>query len=285
MQLSFEHHGNRYQCATHDAKSIAIELDFNGPQPNYFGAERAFSSELKLDDFVGDTRKGGVCNVETLQMIPHCNGTHTETIGHIVDQNIGDDAKGEDVWVGRVAINPLMVAILITVTPRLGSQTAEGYRPKLGATDRIIESAQLLEAIARVCDVEKVRPEALIVRTIPNDLEKRSRQYASEDAAPFFTVEAIETINSLKFDHLLVDFPSIDRIKDEGLLTNHHLFWGVPETTHDLVESSFRNKTLTEMIFVDDEIADGLFGLNIQIPAFKSDAAPSRPIVMSLKPA
>ena len=285
MQLSFEHHGNRYQCATQDAKSIAISLDFDGPQPNYFGVEQAVSSELKLDDFVGDTRKGGSCNVRTLQMIPHCNGTHTETIGHIVDQATDEDAQGEDVWVGEAAIKPLMVAVLVTVTPRLGSQTSESYRPQLSATDKIIESAQLLEAIARVCDVDKVQPEALIVRTVPNDVEKCSRRYSSDDAAPFFTVEAIQAINSLKFGHLLVDFPSIDRSQDEGLLTNHHLFWGVPETTHGLAESSDRHKTITEMIFVDDEIADGLFGLTIQIPALKSDAAPSRPILMSLEPA
>ena len=276
MQLNFEHHGNRYQCATDDAKSIAIELDFDGPQPNYFGVEGASCSSLKIDGFVGDTSQGGSCNVKALQIIPHCNGTHTETVGHIVDQ---------DVYIGRAEIKPLMVAVLVTVTPSLGEQSKESYRPDLETTDRIIESAPLLKAIAQVCDVAKVAPEALIIRTLPNDADKRSRKYGGQVAPPFLTVEAIEAINSLKLQHLLIDFPSIDRTQDEGLLTNHHLFWGVPEKTHDLTESSFRNKTITEMIFIDDEIADGLFGLSIQIPAFKSDAAPSRPLVMPLKPA
>lgn len=276
MQLNFEHRTQRYQCVTEDAVSIAIELDFAGPQPNHFGVERASSTVLKLDGFVGRTADGGSCNVQNLKLVPHCNGTHTETVGHIVDQ---------DVWVGRTAINPIMVGVLISVTPQLGGKTGESYRPELQASDWVISSKQVLEAVGKVCAVEEVLPQALIVRTLPNGADKCSREYSSKSAPPFFTVEAIEAINSLGIDHLLVDVPSIDRMNDDGLLTNHHLFWSVPEQTHALTESTKRNKTITEMIYVADEIADGLFGLSIQVPALNTDAAPSRPIVMPLKPA
>jgi hypothetical protein len=33
------------------------------------------------------------------------------------------------------------------------------------------------------------------------------------------------------------------------------------------------------MIFVEDDIDDGSYLLSIQIPAFMSDAAPSRPVI------
>ena len=276
MQLNFEHQGKRYQCATEDATSIAIELDFDGPQPNYFGVDPASSSALKLDGFVGDTNQGGSCNVDSLCLVPHCNCTHTESVGHIVNQ---------DVPVGQIAIDPIIVAMLVTVQPQTAKQVTETYRPELEGSDQIIDSTQLLDAVAKLGDPKLICPGALIVRTLPNDTDKRSRTYSKKNASPFFTVEAVEAINSLGVEHLLVDFPSIDRSNDDGLLTNHHIFWGVPETTHDLTESTKRDKTITEMVFVADEIADGLFGINIQVPALKSDAAPSRPIIMPLKQA
>ncbi len=42
------------------------------------------------------------------------------------------------------------------------------------------------------------------------------------------------------------------------------------------------DKTITEMIFVDDEIRDGLYLLNLQMPAFPTDAAPCRPVIYAL---
>ena len=45
---------------------------------------------------------------------------------------------------------------------------------------------------------------------------------------------------------------------------------------------NFKNFTITEMIYVDDKIKDGHYLLNLQIPSFVSDAAPSRPIIYKL---
>jgi hypothetical protein len=36
------------------------------------------------------------------------------------------------------------------------------------------------------------------------------------------------------------------------------------------------------MIFVENQILDGKYLLNIQIPAFVADAAPSRPIIFKI---
>ena len=268
MKLQFEHHQRPYHCRTEAARSIAIELDFTGPQPSHFGAPVATSVPLQAGGFVGDTNAGGSCNVDSVTLVPHCNGTHTETVGHIVST---------DVWVGRAAVvDALMLGVIVTVEAVFAPQTTECYRPPLAPTDQVITAVALERALK---EFMAARPTALIVRTRPNPIEKRARVYSVENVPPFFTIEAIEYINRLGLKHLLVDIPSIDRMYDEGKLTNHHLFWQVAEETQQLTEESDVEKTITEMIFVETEIADGLVLLNLQIPSFRSDAAPSRPII------
>ena len=275
MKLTFEHHGNRCSCETTDAKSIAIKMDFDGPQPNHFGTEKASSSVLKIGGFTGDTSTGGGCNVDTLKLIPHCNGTHTETVSHIVN---------EDIWIGHAAMGVVGVAMLITVEPVLAKE-AEGqsYRPALAETDKLVTASQIEKAVARVGDAKKVKPDALIIRTMPNSVDKRSSAYSEKNYPAFLSIEAIKKVNEIGVRHLLLDLPSVDRMYDDGLLTNHHLFWNVDEKTHTLGKATEQDKTITEMIFVEDEVEDGLFVLNIQVPAFCSDAAPSRPVIMPLK--
>lgn len=275
MQLKFEHLGRQFECDTADAKSLAIKLDFEGPQPNHFGTEKASSSVLKLGGFTGDTRQGGSCNVDSLELIPHCNGTHTETVGHIVN---------EDIWIGHAALESMLLAVLVTVKPVSADSVTESYRPELEKTDKVMTSKSILEAVAGIREAGRVIPEALIVRTLPNENSKCSRAYSENQEPPFFTVEAMAAINQLGIRHLLVDVPSVDRMYDDGLLTNHHLFWNVMEKSHELSAESWQEKTITEMIFVDDEISDGIFLLNIQVPAFCSDAAPSRPVIFPLHP-
>ncbi len=273
MQLTLEHHGTKYAVSLGAAKSIAITLDFEGPQPNHFGTEKAKTSVLKLGEFTGDTKLGGSCNVDSLQMIPHCNGTHTETVSHIVN---------EDIWIGHAAMGILAVAVLVTVTP-VGAETSETYRPPLADSDTIITRELLTQSLAPNGDLNQIRPDALIIRTLPNTIDKCSRAYTAENAHPFFTVEAMTLINELGIRHLLVDFPSVDKMNDDGLLTNHHIFWNVKEKSHELSGETWQDKTITEMVFVDDEIEDGVCVLNIQIPAFCSDAAPSRPVILPAK--
>jgi len=128
------------------------------------------------------------------------------------------------------------------------------------------------ESCADACD-------ALVVRTLPNDDGKRSRLYGEHCAPAFFSTQAMEYIAGLQFDHLLVDLPSIDRSHDGGLLSNHHLFWNLFPQSKKLSDDTWCHKTITEMIYVPDSIADGRYLLNLQIAPWICDAAPSRPIL------
>ena len=85
-----------------------------------------------------------------------------------------------------------------------------------------------------------------------------------------------------KITHLLVDFPSVDKMYDDGKLSNHRIFWNVELDSTQISEHSDLNKTITEMVFVDDSISDGTYLCNLQIPKIETDAVPSNPELIKL---
>jgi arylformamidase len=273
MQMNIVLGGKRYQVDLESPVSLAILLDFNGPQPSFFGAPPATAAPLKVDSFVGDTQQGGSCNVAELRLVPHCNGTHTESVGHLVH---------EAPPIAELLLRTLFPARLITVTPSAADETPEGYRPAKQTADRLITRDALDEALHE--EIASAQSKALLVRTLPNDESKKHRCYGDPCWPPFFSIEAIDYLTTRGIEHLLVDVPSLDKMFDEGRLTNHHRFWNVPEQHQALTTKTQIFKTVTEMIFVPDHIQDGLYLLDLQIPAFLSDAAPCRPIIYPLEP-
>jgi len=76
-------------------------------------------------------------------------------------------------------------------------------------------------------------------------------------------------------DHLLLDLPSVDREVDDGKLLAHRAFWEYPNNTKF-------HRTITEFIFVPNNIFDGAYLLNLQTAPFENDAAPSRPVLFRI---
>jgi arylformamidase len=244
---------------------ISIPLDFYGPQPNAYGVEEARAKACEAGDMVGDTRRGGSCNFEQVTLIPHCNGTHTECVGHITHERISVRDCLKDVF---------LRARLISVGPEPATAASEKYTVQYGDEDQIITADILRKALG------ENHADALIVRTLPNS-EKRSRRYIDK-ISPFFTNDAIELMVARGIRHLLVDLPSIDRLFDEGRLSNHRIFWNIAPGSFELTRNSRINSTVTELIFVPDSVSDGDYLLNLQIAPFASDAAPSRPVLYSI---
>jgi len=235
---------------------ISIALNFNGPQPNAFGVEPATSTACEYGTLIGDTRRGGSCNFERVTLIPHCNGTHTECVGHITNERISVRELLKDV---------LMPAVLVSVEPsRIGE-------------DPVIGDGALHDAGLRA-DINR-KTAALIVRTLPNDHGKLSRLYDENNIPPYFSADAMELIVSCEFKHLLVDVPSIDRLFDQGKLLNHRIFWNVEQGSFETTAATRLHSTITELIYVPNDVADGEYVLNLQIAPFEADAAPSRPIL------
>ena len=115
--------------------------------------------------------------------------------------------------------------------------------------------------------------------SVNSALEKKVKVYTDKEKVPYFTNEAMQMIDRLGVSHLLVDLPSIDRGNDDGRLSNHRIYWRQPADFHSIMKETMTNRTITEMIYVDDFIDDGLYLLNIQFPAIETDAVPSRPII------
>lgn len=263
--LSFGGESCRFDLAKgHD---LSVAMDFHGKQPNHFGGSPASAVAMQAGGFVGDTRSGGSCNAEVLTLIPHCNGTHTECIGHLTDERI---------TLAEVAASGLLTAALISVAPETADHCKDTADPPPQAHDRLITAAALADAWSALPAGDYA---ALIVRTLPNPVSKKHRAYTPARDHAYFSREAMQMLVARDVRHLLVDTPSVDRYDDQGRLAGHRIFWGMEKTGHAASRSERRHATVTELIYVPDALKDGLYLLSLQVPAFMSDAAPSRPIL------
>lgn len=237
MRMSVTVGKKKYKVDLKNPLDISIPVSFGKRQLSAFGGAPAEKKTYRAEAFTGDVRKGGSCNCETYSFSPHLNGTHTECVGHITKKRV---------LVHEVAKESLIPATLLTVAPQRDLLITRG----------------MLEKIL------KGNPGflgALIVRTLPNKKSKTTRHYSS---APYFTAEAMRHIVKAGVRHLLVDFPSVDRM-DDATLTNHRIFWA---------RDSLK-KTITELVYVPEKAADGIYLLNLQVAAFDGDAAPGRPVL------
>ena len=269
MIFSVKIDNRTYKIDSENPLDISIPLNFSGAQPNAFGVNRATSNACEAGNLIGDTRRGGSCNFEEYRFIPHCNGTHTECVGHITDERISIHDCLKDAFI---------FATLVSIEPENADQTDETYAVKLTEDDKLITRKAIENALR---NLENPQFDGLIIRTLPNDESKKSRAYM-ENLPPFFSTEAITYIAAKGVKHLLVDMPSIDRTFDGGKLSNHRIFWNVAPESRALDQTSLIHSTITEMIYVPDEIGDGTYFLNLQIAAFVADASPSRPLLYKI---
>lgn len=199
-----------------------------------------------LGNWIGEVKQGAGVNFMNIAFNPHAHGTHTESLGHISRE--------------RHSVNGslkrfMFTAQLITVLPM---QQENG--------DFLITESQLRQLI----DVP-AKPEAILIRTLGNGPSKLFTNYSNSNP-PYLTKEAILYLNSLEIEHLLIDLPSVDRESDGGKLEAHHTFWQYPENPQ-------YHKTITELIYVPNEVDDGQYLLQFQLAPFENDASPSRPVL------
>ena len=226
---------------------LSFKNKFNGENPTFFNSKPSSLAPVKAENFIGDISKGGSCNVNIATLDIHCSGTHTECISHIKD--------GENKVVDFCP-EGFIPSKLISVFPEKSSNTTDSYHVPL-TVDLVISKELLVQQIKDPID-------SLIIRTLPNSSYKSTQNY-DKNPAPFFTTEAINYINELSIKHLLVDIPSIDKANDNGLLGNHHSFF-------------IKGKTISELLYIPNSLKDSFGFLQIQVPNWDLDAAPSRPI-------
>jgi len=261
--------------------SLAVDLDFSQRQPRHFGAPPASSRPFAVPGFSGSVEQGASCNCSTLTLIPHCNGTHTECVGHLTREPV--DAH-------RVVPMGLLPALLVSIEPADAKTISESTEPAPQPGDLLITRRALERAWSTPTSIEKNRqtsapfePRALVIRTLPNRPDKRSQDYSNQ-TPPYLSREAAELLMECGIEHLVVDLPSIDRTHDEGRLTAHRIFFGLPADSVKLAQARRASSTITELAYIPDAVTDGPYMLELQVPALGGDAVPSRPLLYSLLP-
>lgn len=266
--VTLEVGGRRWKTAIDDAVHLSIRLDFDGEQPNAFGLPEATAEPIVYDGSVSDTEQGGPFNCQSLNLIPHGNGTHTECAGHLLS---------DDVVIGGLVDEKLIPASLLTVDPAKLGQTDESYGETGDRADDVITREALASAASHL-GIPEGFLRSLVIRTTPNFDIKRSRKHSGTNP-PYLTLEATEWLVENDVEHLLIDLPSVDREEDEGKLLNHSAFWGLASE-----EKRPNRGTITEMIFVPRSVPDGVYFVDIEVPDFALDSAPSRPLLFEAVP-
>ena len=248
MQIKLNHNNLKYSADLSKPIDISIPIRNGFENPTCFWAPPVDFSPVVDGDFVGDTLQGSCVNFKNVRINPHGNGTHTECVGHI---------STEGHTINQALRNFHFVAKLVTLYPTL-----------MPDGDRVITLETMQTAI------EQHEAQALVVRTLPNNEYKLTHNYSGTNP-PYVHHEALTYMVSCGIDHLLLDLPSVDRESDEGLMLGHKAFWQYPTDTRS-------HATITELIFVPNEIKDGLYLLNTQIASFELDASPSKPVLYAL---
>jgi len=241
------------------AISLAQNLDFDAAHPTHFGAPPARSEAFHTGSFEGDVARGASCNCRSIWLIPHCNGTHTESACHLTVEQ-----RPLHEW---LPIAPLP-ALLLTARPEPAAGSGEDSLPPTREGDRLITRAAVLAAWQQHA---AAAPCALLLRT-GTDWRDAAPPFLSRQLAALLVARGIE--------HLVTDLPSVDRIADEGRLTAHRIFFGLPPGSTRLADAQRPGATITELASFPAALADGPCAVQIQIPAWSGDAVPSRPLYL-----
>lgn len=157
---------------------------------------------------------GGIgVNCTSIEFNPHANGTHTECVGHVAEQK---RFYVEDCFPGIIQ----GACLLVSVEPlQVGENQPESIvYSAVAAGDRVICGELLKNAIVKTLEskglTEDQCPSILVVRTLPNDLEKYPTTNNNSVNWPYFTADAIQVLDQLQIQHLLIDTPSLDRHPD-----------------------------------------------------------------------
>jgi kynurenine formamidase len=238
-----------YEISVDFSKPIDISIPLTaGPaNVNAWYCEPVRIEPVRMGDWVGDVKCGGSVNFRNIYFNPHGNGTHTECMGHI---------SREDISLNQELKSFFFIADVVSVTP-------------VAIGDDLVVTMDCLSAMST-----HPASSAMVIRTLPNDSSKLSRQYSNSNP-PYFDLEVMQHLVKRGVKHLLLDLPSVDRERDGGRLDAHHAFWQYPDSPRF-------GTTITELIFVPDHVADGSYLLNLMITSLENDASPSKPILYQL---
>ena len=232
---------------------LSIPLSNNELNPIAWYIEKPQIEPVRFGSWVGSVQNGATTNFNNITFNPHGHGTHTECLGHITRDFFSINQSLKTFF---------FTALLVSIEPEQQS-------------DDFVITRKQLELL-----LDKTTPQAVIIRSLPNLQSKQSKNY-SHTNPPYILEEAAVYLREKGVIHLLIDLPSVDKEKDEGKLLAHKAFWNIKNTQNINADARF-DATITELIFVPDDVQDGLYLLNLTIASFENDASPSKPTLYSL---
>ncbi|MCL9804920.1 cyclase family protein [Flavobacterium amniphilum] len=234
---------------------ISLPISNTDQNPVAWYIDKPVIEPVRFGDWVGKVSEGSSStNFNNIAFNPHGHGTHTECLGHIT----------RDFF----SINQCLKQFFFTAE-------VISVQPVASGEDFVITKDQIEKALG------ENRTQAIVIRTLPNSDDKRSKKYSNTNW-PYLLEEAALFIRECRIEHLLIDLPSVDREHDEGKLLAHKAFWNVTDV-NNLNPDARINCTITEMVFVEDTVADGSYILNLQIASFENDASPSKPVLYKIE--
>jgi len=247
MKVELNYKGQNFQTDLSTPHDISIPFEEGEGHVLAWYQGPVKMEAVRMGDWVGDVKQGAGVNFRNIFFNPHAHGTHTETVGHISPnlESINSHFKEYFCFANLISLLPVQME-----------------------SDLIITLEQIKAACPSPAD-------AIIIRTLPNDDLKLSKNYSCSNP-PYLQHEAASWLRESGVRHLMIDLPSVDREEDGGKLLSHHAFWNFPEATR-------LEATITELVFVADAIKDGFYFMNLQVAPFVNDAAPSRPLLFELK--
>lgn len=249
MMVSITLDNRLYRVDFSRPNDISLALKAGPGNPNCYWAEPVKMETIRSGNFVGSVVEGGSVNYQKLMITPHGNGTHTECYGHI---------SADGATINQCLQEFHFVAEVLSVTPEIAENG-----------DRVITLQSVMERM------KHNSAQAIVVRTLPNNDPKKTARYSGTNP-PYLHHEVARYFAESGVLHLLIDLPSIDRESDEGKLLAHKAFWNFPNQIR-------KTSTITELIYVDPVIEDGLYLLNLQITSLEMDASPSKPVLYKLE--
>ena len=256
MVITLKIKGVNYQVDLSDPLDLSIPLKTGPDRSSAWYANEVKIDPVRTDTFTGSVEEGGSVNFRDISFNPHGNGTHTECLGHITRKVHS---------VNKAVTTYFSIAELISIAPEKGYNDIDFSSDE----DTIITLKQIKSALKGQI------PHALIIRTQPNETEKCTRKWSNTNW-PQLDKNAANWMAENNVQHLLIDLPSVDREIDGGKLLSHHAFWKVPENPR-------MEATISEMIYIPDQIKDGRYLLELQFAPFENDASPSRPVLYRLE--
>jgi kynurenine formamidase len=250
---SIHHNNSTFEIDLSKPIDISIPITNTDENPIAWYIEKPVIEPVVFGEWIGSIKEGASTNFNTISFNPHGHGTHTECLGHITREFYS---------INQCLKQFFFVAELISIVPEIQEE------------DWVITENQIKGAL-----IGKTA-EAIIIRTLPNFKIKKSLNYSNTNP-PYLAEEAAMFLRKSGIKHLLIDLPSVDRERDEGKLLAHKAFWNVKDV-NNLNADARMDCTITEMIYVDDEVLDGSYVLNLQIASFENDASPSKPILYQI---